>query len=171
MTRGSTVTRPAHARLASRPRPGLLLLSLVVPALHCGCIASGAIDAVKSEPTGTLEVVSTSLGDHTLVPNACVSGERQLFLGADFVDAAKGMTARLIVAPSGRASLRLFPTDEPLEEGLSFHRQDCERFDLSLDRTGWRINDVYDLRLRLDLDCRASSGDSVRGELTADHCH
>ena len=37
--------------------------------------------------------------------------------------------------------------------------------ELALERTGWQINDVYDLRVRLDVDCRASSGDSVRGEL------
>ena len=126
---------------------------------------------MKSEPTGTLEVVSTSLGDHTLVPNACASGERQLFLGTDFLDSSKGMAARLIIEPAGLASLRLFPTADPLDEGLMFHRQDCNRFELSLERTGWQINDIYDLRVRLDLDCRASTGDSVRGVLTADHCH
>ena len=152
-------------------RSGLLLLSLAVPALTWGCFASGAIDAVKSAPTGTLEVVSASLGSHTLVPSVCASGERQLFLGADFLDGAQGITARLILEPSGAASLRLFPTDEPLEAGLSFRRQDCDRFDLSLERTGWQINDVYDLRVRMDLDCRAATGDSVRGALTADRCH
>ena len=167
----STAARQAHARRGPVRRAGLLLLSLAVPALAWGCFASGAIDAMKSAPTGTLEVVSASLGRHTLAPGACASGERQLFLGADFLDGTRGLTARLILEPSGTASLRLFPTAEPLEEGLSFRRQDCERFDLSLERTGWQINDVYDLRVRLDLDCRASSGDSVRGELTADHCH
>lgn len=171
MTGASTVARRARTRRGPGRRSGLLLLSLGVPALAWGCFASGAIDAVKSAPTGTLEVVSASLGRHTLAPSACASGERQLFLGADFLDGTQGLAARLILEPSGTASLRLFPTDAPLEPGLTFGRQDCERFDLSLERTGWQINDVYDLRLRLGLDCRASSGDSVRGELTADHCH
>jgi hypothetical protein len=153
------------------PRPQLLALWLVVPALHAGCFASTALDVAKSQPTGTLDVVSSSLGNFELVPTACGSGERQMFLGADFLDASRGLTARLILDPAGTASVRLFPTAKPLDAGLLFRRPDCARFDLSLERTGWQINDVYDLRVALDLDCRASDGNSVRGELAVEHCH
>lgn len=173
---GWAAVRALHGAPEARPRPGrrrqgLLALSLLVPALHLGCFASSAFDAVKSEPTGTLEVVSTALGEHTLAPGGCLSGERHMFLGADFLDAAQGITARLIVEPTGTAMLRVFPAADPLDEGLLFRRQDCDRFDLSLEHSGWQINEVYDLRVRLDVDCRAASGDSVRGVLAADHCH
>ena len=153
------------------PHAPLLALWLVVPALHAGCFASTALDVAKSEPHGALAVVSSSLGNVQLAPTACVSGERQMFLGADFLDASSGLTARLILDPVGTASVRLFPAAQPLDAGLLFRRQDCTRFELSLERTGWQINDVYDLRVGVDLDCRTSDGDSVRGELTVDHCH
>ena len=41
----------------------------------------------------------------------------------------------------------------------------------ALDRTGWRINDFYDLHVSLDFDCRDASGDTAAGHLATDHCH
>jgi len=70
MTGASTVARRARTRRGPGRRSGLLLLSLAVPALAWGCFASGAIDAMKSAPAGTLEVVSASLGSLTLAPGA-----------------------------------------------------------------------------------------------------
>jgi hypothetical protein len=129
-----------------------------------------ALDAAKSEATGTVHLTSATLGAHTLLPTACVSGERHLFLGVDFLG-DQGITTRLIVDPTGAASLRLFAADRPLDQGVLFHRQDCSRFQLSLDRTGWRIDEVYDLRVSFDFDCRTAAGDAAKGALVAAHCH
>jgi len=143
---------------------------LVIALLQGGCFIGTALEVAKSEPIGTVNLSSAALGKHTLTPAACTSGERQLFLGADFLD-SQGITTRLIVDPAGAVSLRLFAADHPLDEGLLFRRQDCGRFQLSLDRTGWRVNDVYDLRVSLEFDCRAASGDTAEGSLRVDHCH
>jgi hypothetical protein len=151
-------------------KPALLLLLAGFAPLCAGCVVGTVLSAEKSAPAGSVELRSPSLGDRTLTPTACRSGEHQLFLGADFLD-AQGLTTRLIVEPTGLASLRFFAAAHPLDPGILFHRQDCGRFELSLDRTGWRINDIYDLHLSLDFECRAASGEAATGHLVADHCH
>jgi hypothetical protein len=144
---------------------------LVLASLHCGCFAGAALDVGKSEPAGTVQLTSASLGDHTLAPTACASGEHQFFFGADFLDRSLDITTRLIIDPAGAATLRLFAASQPLDQGLLFHRKDCSRFQLSIERTGWQINDIYDLRVSLEFDCRTASGDSVQGTLAVAHCH
>ena len=151
-------------------KPALFLLLAGLAPLCAGCVVGTVLSAEKSAPAGSVELRSPSLGDRTLKPTACRSGEHQLFLGADFLD-AQGLTTRLFVEPNGAASLRFFAAAHPLDPGILFHRQDCGRFALSLDRTGWRINDIYDLHLSLDFDCHAASGESATGHLVADHCH
>ena len=151
-------------------KPPLLLLLCGLALLSAGCVAGTALNAEKAEPAGAVTLKSPTLGDRTLKPAACQSGEHQLFLGADFLD-GQGVTTRLILEPTGAASLRFFDAAHPLDPGVLFRRQDCGRFELSLERNGWRINDIYDLRIRLDFDCRAASGETAAGHLATDHCH
>jgi hypothetical protein len=160
--------------MTSTPRkPAMLLLLALLAciALLCaGCVVGTALSAVKAEPAGRVTLTSPRLGDRTLQPTACRSGEPQLFLGADFLD-GEGLVTRLIVAPTGAASLRFFDAAHPLDPGVLFRREECGRFELTLDRTGWRINDIYDLHVSLDFDCRAPSGEAATGHLVTDHCH
>ncbi|MFO1315621.1 MAG: hypothetical protein U1F58_08440 [Burkholderiales bacterium] len=148
---------------------GLSTLVVAAALLQCGCAAS-VMDS-GSAPTGALQVASASSGTFALAPSACVSGERQLFLGADLLDTARGTTTRLILEPTGEASIRIFRSADPLDRGILFRRADCSRFRLSLDRSGWRVNDIYDVGVSLDVDCRTASGDSLQGTLAAAHCH
>lgn len=152
--------------MRSRRLPALLGAAL----LHGGCIVGSALEATRSEPTGKVHLASTALGEHDLVPRLCASGERQVFLGADFLDDG-AITTRLIVEPTGAASLRFFPAGEPLAPGVLFNRAECSRFEIGLERTGWQINEIYDLRVRLDFDCRNGAGDAASGSLVAEHCH
>lgn len=148
----------------------LAALSLAA-ALQSGCFATSAFEATHVDPTGTVEIVSPIIGNHTFTPTGCVSGERQIFLGGDFEDTSSNLVLRLFVEPSGEASIRIFPADRPLEPGLLFGKADCGRFQLSLDRTGWQVNDIYDLAIRLELSCSTTNGDTAEGSLTVDHCH
>jgi hypothetical protein len=148
----------------------LVVLSLLA-VLGVGCFGSAALDTAKATPVGKVEIVSSALGNQTLAPTLCSSGERQVFLGADFETPGSELVVRLFVTPGGEAAIRVFPASHPLEVGMVFRRQACSRFQLSLERTGWRVNDVYDLRVRLDFSCSGPGGDSAAGTLTADHCH
>lgn len=163
------MTGTTTAKNGSAARPGLSTLVVAATLLQCGCAAS-VMDG-DGAPAGALHVASTTYGNVTLAPQACVSGERQLFLGADFIDGARGTTTRLILEPTGEASIRIFPTADPLDRGILFRRADCRRFRFSFDRSGWRVNDIYDVRVSLDVACRAASGDSLDGSLAVAHCH
>jgi hypothetical protein len=151
-------------------KPALFLLLAGIALLCAGCVVGTALSAAKAQPAGSVTLTSPALGDRTFQPAACQSGEHQLFLGADFLE-GQGIITRLIVAPTGIASLRFFEAAHPLNPGVLFRREDCGRFELTLDRTGWRINDIYDLHISLDFECRAASGEAAVGHLVTDHCH
>lgn len=118
-----------------------------------------------------MQVTSATFGNVVLTPTACVSGEHHLFLGADFVDGARGMALRLILGPTGETTLRAFDMAHPLDPGVVVDRSACSKLLVSFERTGWRINDFYDIRASLDVDCRTSTGDTLQGMLTVAHCH
>jgi hypothetical protein len=149
----------------------LAALALVAALWQSACTTFDSVPATESRPSGDVAVSSAAFGNVVLAPTACVSGESQLFLGADFVDDARGMTTRLILEPKGEATLRVFRTADPLRPGILFARADCSQFRLSFDRSGWRINDIYDVRVSVTFDCGKASGESLRGNLAAAHCH
>jgi hypothetical protein len=161
---------PAIAQRRIQRVPIAALLP-VLAAVQLSCFASSAIDAIKPQPTGAVHLASGTLGNRVLTPTTCASGERQLFLGADLVDSREGLTTRLILDPVGSVSIRVFNSSHPLDPGLLFQRHDCDQLELSLEHTGWRINEVYDLRLSIELACHLASGESLQGKLAADHCH
>jgi len=146
-------------------------LLIVTALLQSGCVANTAVVGSNGVPMGAIHVTSTTIGNIPLTPTACASGERQLFLGADFLEGSRGTVLRLILQPSGEATLRVFNATSPLDPGIVFQRTACSKALVSLERTGWRIDDIYDLRVSLDLDCRNASGDSLRGTLSVAHCH
>ena len=146
-------------------------MPLLIAALIGGCGAQTAIVGGDGAPIGTVRVTSATSGNVTLTPAACASGEHQLFLGADFLDRARGTALRLILGPTGEATLRMFDMARPLDPGIVFHRAACSKALIVFERTGWQINDIYDVRVSLDLDCRNASGDSLQGTLSVAHCH
>jgi hypothetical protein len=156
--------------MSTAVKPASLLLLSGLALLCAGCVVGTVLGAARAEPAGGVTLSSPALGDRTLKPTACRSGEHQLFLGADFLD-SQGITTRLIVEPTGVASLRFFEAAHPLSPGVLFQRRDCGRFELSLDRNGLRINDIYDLHVSLDFACRTASGEAATGRLVTDHCH
>jgi hypothetical protein len=153
-----------------RLRFGLVFSLLLVALTLSGCFVRTALQATRSPPSGTIQLVSAALGTHNLTPSACASGERLVFLGADFLD-GEGITTRLIIEPTGDFTLRFFPTTQPLESGVLFQRADCSQFDLYFEHTGWRINDILDFHVEIDFNCRTASGDAAQGFIFAEHCH
>jgi hypothetical protein len=142
-----------------------------IAALLGGCGVRTAVVGGDGSPIGTVRVTSATFGNVALAPAACASGEHQLFLGADFLDRARGAALRLILGPTGEATLRVFDTARPLDPGIVFHRAACSKALIAFERTGWRIDDIYDVRVSLELDCRNASGDSLQGTLSVAHCH
>jgi hypothetical protein len=145
-----------------------LLAPVILSSLACSSIPAVEGGAAERQ-LGEVRVESASFRELTSRPTSCISGENFVFLGAEFSGGGE-VTTRLILPPEGSAKLRLFRSDEPLEQGLLFTRADCRQFEVEVERTGWQINEIHDLRVRLRFDCSNDEG-SASGSLTADHCH
>ena len=154
-------------------RPTVVPAVLAVAAgLLAGCVSLttpelGGAPAVS----GTLSVSGPALGTESLAAGACRSGEYEVFLGADFTGVGSPLTARLAVEPLSGPGVRIFRTAEPFGPAVLVRRSDCAVFHFSLERTGWQINDVYALRVSLELDCTLPTGDAVRGSLSGASCY
>ena len=137
-----------------------------------GCITAGPPGERPPSVGGTLALSGPTFGPQTLGASEFRSGERELFLGADFSGAVGSpLIARLAVDPLSGPGVRIFRTSEPFATALLLRRSDCSVFHFSLERTGWRINDIYALRVSLELSCSLPSGDTVQGSLTAASCY
>ena len=131
---------------------------------------ASARDAASDGASGTVSLQKAGSEAVNFSPATCRSGEHRLFLGADFLDTA-GQTARVVIDPLGGSTLRFFSEDRPQIEGTIFRKSDCTTFNMVLDRTGWWIDDIYDLKVQLDFTCRLNSGEAASGTLSAAHCH
>jgi len=150
--------------------------SLAGVCLLSSCLSSrpvpGGTGATTSpgQALGSFTIASPALGQKTFAPTACSGGDRQFFLGADFSDPATGLVLRLVVDPLDGPAVRLFASDAEFDKSVVFRRSECSAFHFSLDSTGWRVNEVYDYRITLQLDCKRAD-DSIVGNLSSTHCH
>ena len=148
-------------RKALLPLIALLTAGCGIPALSTGA---------GPEVSGTLSLAGPTFGDVSLSPATCISGEHNVFLGADFLDPETKLVTRLAIEPLGGPGVRIFRAEEPFGAALLLRRSDCEVFHFSHDRSGWQLNDIYIARISLQLRCQLPSGDSVQGELAAAAC-
>jgi hypothetical protein len=154
-----------------RPR---LLLPICTALASSGCFSMLPIDgpAAAGKGDGALGSVtlhSERLGQSTLAPDSCRAGDREFYLGADFVDAKSKLITRLAFDPLEGPGIRIFESGVA-ERSIVFRRGDCKVLDYTFEPTNWRINDVYDYHVSVKFDC-AGSGDAANGELSAAHCH
>lgn len=154
-------------RLATADLPALLLL--------CSCLSGRPITAPDSSPSsnarlGSFAITSQVLGSEAVQPTACTAGDSQHFLGFDLSSGASPVVVRLAVDPVDGPAVRVFSSDAPFDKAVVFRRTDCRVFHFSLDSTGWRVNDIYDYRVSLELDC-SRAGESIHGSASSTHCH
>jgi hypothetical protein len=152
-------------------------LTLILCVLSCGgCFSARSIDSASGstgepEMLGSFALASDRLGHLTVAPTTCTAGDRQFFLGGDFEDEKAGVIVRLVVDPLEGPAARVFASATPFEKTVVFRRAECRVFHFSLDTTGWRINQIQDYRLALELDCSSKDGDSIIGKVSGTHCH
>jgi len=152
---------------AAVPLAGVALLS--------GCLASMPVGGSKTAPgqptaLGSFAVASPTLGNAVLAPTACAAGDRELFLGAEFSTAGSDLVVRLVVDPLVGPAVRVYSSEAQFDRTVVFRRSECGVFHFSLDSTGWRVNEMNDYRLTLELDC-TRPGESIKGSASATHCH
>jgi hypothetical protein len=145
-------------------------IAMMVACLSSRPVAEPGTPASESQALGSFSVASQTFGNVTVSPTACAGGDRQLFLGGDLSAPGSPVVLRLVVDPLEGPAVRLFSSEAPYDTSVVFRRADCTVFHFSLDDTGWRVNDIYDHRLTLQLEC-AKPGESVSGSASSTHCH
>ena len=102
-------------------------------------------------------------------PDACLSGEHEQFFGFILGSNGSPVVLRAVVDPLDGPGLRVVGLEEA--EGLVVRPALCERLDLVVEPTGWRVNDIQDLSGTLDVRCTTADGASVEGSVEVRHCH
>jgi len=158
---------------------GLASLLCAAVVVSTGCFSFPAMPlpgyaATETAPAGVLGSFSVSsplLGNATVAPTGCVSGDLQQFRGGDFSDPASGLVVRLVVDSLEGPAARVFDAADPFRKSVVLRRSECAVFHFSLEHTGLTINEVRDYRLSLELDCALADGTTVHGRASTTHCH
>jgi hypothetical protein len=112
-------------------------------------------------------VVRWADGEETaLRPEACLSGDRANFRGADLV--SPPYVLRVVAEPLEGLGVAVLG-----REGARpvFRSSSCAELRGDVQRSGWRVNDVWDVSGYLEADCRLASGEELHGRVTFEHCH
>ncbi|HWM93606.1 MAG TPA: hypothetical protein VN493_22810 [Thermoanaerobaculia bacterium] len=154
-------------------------LILVLALLLSGCGLSSALreakDVASPSVSGELAVRTPQGEPVAWKPDACLSGEHEQFFG--FILVSEGsdgspVVLRAVVDPLDGPGLRVVvAAGLQGTAGMVFRPDMCERLELVVEPTGWRVNDFQDLSGRLDVSCRKADGGSVKGSVEVRHCH
>jgi hypothetical protein len=159
----------------SESRNGHHWLSPLVTLLLAGGLAAcasahpGAATAAGEGESGDdsvvahFEISSSGLARGEITPTHCNAGDLSHFLGADLVDDGLGLAVRLVIDPLYGPALRVFDLNQPYERSVIFFEEECERFDLDFEPTGWMINEVEVRDLTLEVDCMNEDGATISG--------
>jgi hypothetical protein len=157
---------------------GILLLALLLSGCGLSSALREAKDVASPSIAGELTVRAPQGGPVTWRPDACLSGEHEQFFG--FILGSKGLGSngspvvlRAVVDPLDGPGLRVVGLEGPpaWSSGLVVRPDQCERLDLVVEPTGWRVNDIQDLSGTLDVSCTTADGASIEGSVEVRHCH
>ena len=142
-------------------RPVPIWIGLAAAAVLAGCLSSRA----SQDPSTwvLLETAGPTLGETSTRLTECASGQHEEFRGADF-SGADGPVARLAFEPLSGPGLRVFDPKDPARRSFVVRETDCPRFAVSIANNGWTVNDIYIVKVTVDVDCVLPSGDRVRIE-------
>ena len=133
-----------------------------------GCLVHAIMKIVETTSSGSLAVAGPSFGEGRFAPSECSSGDREFFWGVDLRDAGRGIVVRLVSDPIRGVGLRV---TGGTGDSVFFEPGSCKLLRARIEPTGWRVNEVRDLRGRIEADCDDSRGNRVSGDLSFDHCH
>jgi len=165
--------------VTARPsRPALLGALSLASALVAGCVSAppagespaGPGPNGSGETLGIFEVAGDGGLSARVAPTRCSSGDPELFLGVDFEDERQGLVVRIVFDPLDGPVLRVFDRVDPHVRTVLFFPEDCDAFEVTVEPTGWKINEVRVFRAVLDVDCFTEDGMRLAGRAQADRC-
>ncbi len=162
----------AGAEAAKPGRAGLFL--------GLGLGASGLIAAVVvvvmlvggkgcSWSEGTLTTTGPPLGDLSITPVKCKSGQREGFHGVMLLDDQGKVVIRVVMDPVRGTLVGVQKKDSCRGsqcEYVMFDRRECPRFDVAVENTNTTVNDIRVVEGHLKLDCAfKDTGGTVKADL------
>ncbi len=121
-------------------RTSLLLLALA------GCVSG------ETGLGGELSVTSREHGSWSVAPDDCFSGERQGFFGVDLLeDDDEARIVRIVLDPIDGYVLKLNVPER--DYALVIGADGCARWDLLVERTNTRVNNVWEVRGHANITC------------------
>ena len=150
-----------------RGRPlGLAMLALAVQ----GCSLHGleAAVGVSTSIEGEIVIRGSEIGELTLRPQSCLSGDRGTFRGVDLP--VPPFILRVAAEPIEGLAVALIDADTGERRGI-FRRPDCRTLRGDVQRTGWQINHVDDVTGFVEVDCKSREGVQILGSIAFAHCH
>ncbi len=127
-----------------------------------------AVAACGVDVEGELRIGNADGDSLRFAPDECSSGQPLEFFGVDMWNDEDHLL-RLVHFPADGPELLFFNPGQDAE-AFRIAPLDCRQFDGELKRTDTEINGVWAMRGDLALDCDASNGDIVEGQLQFQNC-
>ena len=145
----------------------IALLSTTLLLANCSLRGLEAVSGIEPTVRGEIAWRAADGRRVEFAGATCVSGDRASFRGVDLV--APPWVLRIAADPlEGLGAVVLGDLDG---ERHVFRAGDCRELAGDVQRTGWRVNDVWDVTGHLTADCRLDSGVELVGSVSFDHCH
>lgn len=119
---------------------------------------------------GTI-TASGDLGNWTMHPNVCHSGEPREYFGVEFFDETQPrLGGQIVLPPDGEPSVSL---NSPAKGGSdTIHRGGCQLWDVDLNRTNTRYNAIWGLTGHAKFNCEFHDPESrIAADLNINNCH
>lgn len=154
------------SRISGVPAFGLLALATLASQ---GCSTSGLMSTAGEGKAmeGQISVRWADGQETPIEPEACLSGDRANFRGVDLV--APPHVLRVVAEPLDGIGAAVIDTGSGAR--TIFRSASCTVLRGDIQRSGWTVNDIYDVSGSLEADCRLASGEELHGKISFAHCH
>lgn len=149
--------------------PSLLLLVLLLSGCGMSSALREAKDVANPSVSGELSVRAPQGAPVVWKSDACLSGEYEQFFGFILRSNGSPVVLRAMIDPLDGPGLRIIGLEGAA--GVVFRPFQCERLELTVEPTGWRVNDIQDLSGSLDVSCAMADSGSIEGSVEVRHCH
>ena len=151
----------------------IFLLALLLSGCGMSSVLREAKDVANPSVVGELTVRAPRGEPVAWRPDACLSGEHEQFFGFILRSDGSPVVLRAVIDPLDGPGLRVVGLEgrPAWSSGLVVRPDACERLDLVVEPTGWRVNDIQDLSGTLDVRCTTADGASLEGSVEVRHCH
>lgn len=165
-----TMAKPGSKKF----RLGLLIVPLNI-AIMGGAFFFFGKGCSKTE--GTFVSAGRPVGDFTIVPKKCKSGQRMNFFGAvllgegpddgavvAIIDPVRGKLVKVEVPGSCK------PPDREVCREFIIEPSMCTKFDVSIQRTSTEVNDIRLIDGHINLECAFKEDGAIRANLKFENC-